>query len=212
MNLQMVLKLIFRDFSVYRARIIITSVIALVVGMFMIFINTHLDRMFGGSSSFIILTIIVPFLPELKNKSVWIQTASLPVSRKAMVTSRFLSSLLISAINLLIWVIVFNVLMKVLKSDPKYALSSTIISIVWMNLIFSLALFYFAYYRFSFMVALGFYLFSMIIPQLLQTLLNRTRGFVLEDFNQSFSLSIMAISLLIISFSVSYFHFPKKDL
>ncbi|MCK5402216.1 MAG: ABC-2 transporter permease [Flavobacteriaceae bacterium] len=213
MNTQMILKLILRDFSVYRTRIIGVSLIVLLMGMFMIFINTNLSRMFtSGTTSFIIVTIIVPFLLELKNKSVWIHTASLPVTRKNMVIARFLISLFIITINLLIWIIVYNVLLKILHSDPKYALNSNMIIFVWMNLLMGLAIFYFAYFRFNFIVAIGFYLFSMIFPQLLQTILNRTTGFVLEDFNQPLGLSIMALTLFLFSFFYSIVHFRKKDL
>jgi hypothetical protein len=213
MNTQMILKLISRDFSVYRTRIIGVSLIAILMGMFMIFINTNLSRMFtSGTTSFIIVTIIVPFLSELKNKSVWVHTASLPVTRKDMVIARFLISLFITTINLLIWIIVYNMLLKILHSDPKYTLNSNMIILVYMNLLGGLALFYFAYFRFSFIVAMGFYLFSMIFPQLFQTVLNRTSGFVVEDFNQSFGLSILALSLFVFSFLFSIIHFRKKDL
>lgn len=212
MNTQMITKLILRDLKVYRMRIVGISFICLVLGMFMIFINTHLDRMFAGSCSFIFITIIVPFLLELKNKSVWIHTASLPVSRKAMVISRFLVSLFIVSINLIIWIIVFNGLMEILQADPKYALSNDLVLIVWMNLLFNLALFYFVYYRFSFMAAMGIYLLSTIFPQLIQTILYRTSGFAIEDFDQPLGLSIVAISLFMLAFYFSLTHFPKRDL
>lgn len=213
MNAQIILKLISRDFRAYRKSILGVSFIALIMGMFMIFINTNLSRMFAsGVTSFIIISVIVPFLPELKNKSVWIHTASLPVTRIDMVIARFLISLCIVTINLLIYIIVYNIFLKILHADPKYALNTDMIVFAWMNLLIGLALFYFAYFRFSFIVAVGFYLFSMIFPQLLQTVLNRTTGFVIEDFNQSFGLSIMALILFIFSFFFSIIHFQKKDL
>lgn len=212
MNSQMIIKLILRDLSTYRIRIIGASIGALVMGMFMIFINTHLDRMFAGSSSFIIMAIIIPFLPELKNNSVWVHTASLPVSRKAMVVARFVTSTLIAVINLIIWIAVFHLLFKVLNADPQYALGINVIVIVAMHLLFSLALFYFAYYRFNFISAMGFYLLSMIFPQLIQTFLSKTTDFVIEDFDQPLGLSVVAIGLIILAFYSSISYFPKKDL
>jgi hypothetical protein len=213
MNVQIILKLVSRDFRVYRSRILGVSLIALIMGMFMIFINTNLSRMFtSGVTSFIILTIIIPFLPELKNNAVRNHTASLPVTRKDMVMARFLISLSIIAINLLIHIIVYNLLLNILKADPKYALSSDMIVFVWMNLLIGLSLFYFGYFRFSFMVAMGFYLFTMMFPLLFQTILNRTTGYVMEDFNQSLGLSILALTLFLFSFFYSIVHFRKKDL
>lgn len=213
MNVQIILQLIAREFRVYRTRILGVSLIALIMGMFMIFINTNLSRMFtSGVTSFIILTIIIPFLPELKNRAVRTHTASLPVTRKDMVIARFLISLIIITINLMIHIVTYNVLLKILHSDPKYALSSDMIVFSWMNLLIGLALFYFAYFRFSFIVAMGFYLFTMMFPLLFQTILNRTTGYVMEDFNQSFGLSIMALTLFLFSFFYSIAHFRKKDL
>jgi hypothetical protein len=213
MSVQIILKLISRDFRVYRTRIIGVSLMALIMGMFMIFINTNLSRMFAsGVTSFIILTVIVPFLPELKNKVVRNHTASLPVTRKDMVIARFLISLAIITINLVIYIIVYNLLLNILNADPKYALSSDMIVFVWMDLLIGLSLFYFAYFRFSFMAAMGFYLFSMLFPLLFQTILNRTTGYVMEDFNQSLGLSIMALTLFFFSFFYSIVHFRKKDL
>ncbi|AFU68318.1 hypothetical protein P700755_001396 [Psychroflexus torquis ATCC 700755] len=213
MNLQIILKLVSRDFRVYRTRILGVSLMALTMGMFMIFINTNLSRMFtSGVTSFIILTVIVPFLPELKNKAVRNHTASLPLTRKEMVIARFLISIAIITINLLIYIIVYHLLLTSLDADPKYALSIDIIVFAWMNLLIGLALFYFAYFRFSFMVAMGFYLFSILFPQLLQTILQRTMGFVIEDFNQPLGLSIIALTLFSFSFFHSIAHFRKKDL
>ncbi len=111
-----------------------------------------------------------------------------------------------------VWVIAYGVCLKILNSDPKYALSFDMIVFTWMNLLLGLAIFYFAYFRFSFMVAMGFYLFSMIFPLLIQTLLKRTTGFVLEDFNQPLGLSIIALSLFLFSFFHSIAYFRKKDL
>lgn len=213
MNTQIILKLVSRDFRVYRTRILGVSLMALIMGMFMIFINTNLSRMFtSGVSSFIILTIIIPFLPELKNNAVRNHTASLPVTRKDMVIARFLISIAIITINLLIHIIIYHLLLKILQADPKHVLSINMIAFAWMNLLIGLALFYFAYFRFSFMVAMGFYLFSMLFPQLLQTVLQRTTGYVIEDFSQPFALTILALILFLFSFFHSIVHFRKKDL
>lgn len=208
----MITQLMLRDFRAYNSRIIVVSLVALALGMLMIFINTRLDRMFAGSTSFIIISIIIPFIPELKNRSTWLHTASLPVSRKAMVISRLLISLIIAAVNLVIWVITYSILLIVLNADPQYALKINTIVIVAMHLLISVALFYLAYFKLSFFGAMAFYVALMILPQLIQTILTKTSDFVIEDFNQPFTLMIVAGCLSLIAFYSSVHYFPKRDL
>ena len=212
MNNNIILKLILRDFKAYKLRIIGISAATLVMGMLMIFINTNLARMFASGASIIFITIIFPFISELKNSSVWQHTASLPVTRKAMVTARFIISLAIIAINTALWVAAYKVLMVLLVSDPKYVLSDTIILMVSMNLLLNLALFYLVYFRFNFTAAIGIYLFLMIVPSFVQLGLNLSYGILIENFNQPLALSIIAVSLLILSFLLSIRSFPKRDI
>ncbi len=212
MSNNIIWSLILRDFSAYRARIIGISIVTFVMGMLMIFINTNLSRMFASGASIIFITIIFPFISELKNSSVWQHTASLPVTRKTMVTARFIISMAIITINIILWVGAYKLLFILLASDPKYALSNTIILMVSMNLLLNLALFYFVYYRFNFTAAIGIYLFLMIVPSFVQLGLNFNYGMFVENFNQPLALSIISVSLLIISFLLSISHFPKRDI
>ena len=102
--------------------------------------------------------------------------------------------------------------MVLLATDPKYALSNSIIILVSMNLVLNLALFYLVYFRFSFTIAIGIYVFLMIVPSFVQTYLNLNHGVLIENFNQPLALSIVATSLLIISFLSSISYFNKRDL
>ncbi len=212
MNSQMIKKLIIRDYIVYRKWILGTSLTGLIMGMFFIFVNSQLDRMFAGASSIIIITVVLPFIPELQSKGFRVNTASLPVTRKAMVVSRYLISLIIVTVNLMLWVAIYYGLMFLLNRDVIYLIGPGLIIIVWMILLFNLALFYFAYYRFSFFVAMGFYLFSMVFPQIFKTLLKQFNGFVIEDINQSVVMAIISVLLFVLSFFYSILHFQKKDL
>jgi len=212
MNKEIIFKLIARDFRAYRLRIIGISAVTLVMGMLMIFINTNLSRMFASGASIIFITIIFPFIAELKNSSIWQHTASLPVTRKAMVTARFIISLAIITINIILWVGAYKILFVLLGSDVKYALSNTIISMVSMNLLLNLALFYLVYFRYNFTAAMGIYLFLMIVPSFVQLGLKLSYGILIENFNQPLALSIIAISLLILSFLFSIRSFPKRDI
>tara|TARA_R110001599_G_scaffold203055_1_gene399982 strand:- start:6646 stop:7194 length:549 start_codon:yes stop_codon:yes gene_type:complete len=182
------------------------------MGMLLIFINTNLSRMFASGASIIFVTIIFPFISELKNKSVWQHTASLPVTRKSIVTARFIVSLVIIVINIMLWVGAYKLLMVLLVTDPKYALSNSIIIMVSMNLLLNTAVFYLVYFRFNFTSAIGIYLFLMIVPSFVQTYLNLNHGLLIENFNQPLALSIVATGLLIISLFSSIKHFNKKDL
>ncbi len=208
----MIAQLMKRDLSVYKKRIIGVSLGALLIGMLMVFVNTNLDRMFSGAGSFIILSVIVPFLPELKNKSVWVHTASLPVSRRAMVLARFFVSLLITGLNLVLWVVSYVVLMDLFQSDAQYALRPNIVLNVAMSVLFSLSLFYFAYFRFNFIGAMVFYLISVLMPQLVQTLLYKTTNFEFENFNQPLLMTTIYIGLFVIALLSSLHIFPKRDL
>ena len=92
MSNNIIWNLMLRDLRAYKWYIIGISFIVLVMGMLMIFINTNLSRMFASGASIIFVTIIFPFISELKNRSIWQHTASLPVTRKSIVTARFIIS------------------------------------------------------------------------------------------------------------------------
>ena len=201
---KIILNLFLRDFKVYHMRILSSSFILLMVGMFMIFINSSIDLAFEGSTNLIVVLIIISFLPELKNKNVWTHTASLPVLRKEMVISRFLISVCIVTANLIIWALVFTILKEVLYSESQYSLSEKIVFYAWGELLLNLALFYFVFYRFNYIIVIGFYVFMMIASRILQVEFNL--------FLENYSLNILYISLFIISLYSSIIHFKKKDL
>jgi hypothetical protein len=174
------------------------------VGMFMIFINSSIDLEIEGSTNLIVVLIIISFLPELKNKNVWTHTASLPVLRKEMVISRFLISVCIVTANLIIWALVFIFLKEVLYSESQYSISEKIFFYAWGELLLNLALFYFVFYRFNYIIVIGFYVFMMIASRILQVEFNL--------FLENYSLNILYISLFIFSLYTSIIHFKKKNL
>lgn len=212
MNKHIIWNLMLRDGLAYKKHIVGISLISLIMGMLMIFVNTNLSRMFASGASIVFITIIVPFISELKNKSIWQHTASLPVTRKAMVTARFLISLAILAINIIMWVVAFEVLFSLLNADPKYAINGSIIVMVSMSLVLNLAVFYLIYFRFNFFTALGIYLFLMIVPSLIQVALSATYGVFIENFNKPVPISIISIGILCLSYFSSANHFSKRDI
>jgi len=208
----MIFKLIQKDFFAYQKLIFFMSGITLVAGMFMIFVNTNLPQMFtSGANSFIIVAILIPFFPELKN-SVLLQTASLPVTRKSMVTARYVISLMIAFVNLLVWVGAYIVLTKLLNTDPKYSMNFTMVAVVSLNLLFNLTLFYFAFYRFNYFGAIVFYLISIFVPLILQANLLPRAQFSVAGFEYSLVPAVLIIGLFAASYFSSWVYFPKKDL
>lgn len=201
---KIILNLFLRDFKVYHMRILSSSFILLMIGMFMIFINSSIDSAFEGSTNLIVLLIIISFLPELKNKNVWTHTASLPVLRKEMVVSRYLISVCIVTANLIVWLLVFTILKEVLYSESQYSISGKIVFYAWGELLLNLALFYFVFYRFNYIIVIGFYVFMMIASRILQVEFNL--------FLENYSLNILYISLFIFSLYISIIHFKKKDI
>ncbi len=188
------------------------SAVTLVAGMFMIFVNTNLPQMFSsGANSFIIIAILIPFFPELKN-GVMVHTASLPVTRKAMVSARYLISLLIAFVNLLVWVGAYIALTRLLNSDPKYFMSLTMIVVVGLNILFNMTLFYFAFYRFNFFGAMAFYLLSVFVPIIIQSNLLNKAQFSVAGFAYALVPALVVVGMFALSYLSSWVYFPKKDL
>ena len=216
MTSQMIFLLIVRDLKAYRRQILGWSVFALVRGMFTIFVNTHLDRMFAGGSNLIFLAAVWPFLMEIKDTSPWMHTASLPVTRPAIVISRYLSSLSIAAINLVIWVLLFNLIQTLFIPGSEYVVGGKVAFYVWMDLLFHVGVFYFAYYRFNFIVAIAFYFIPIFLPTILRGVFSAEvipmSDHVIEDGNLFSTGVLVAIGVFMVSFSSSIFHFHRKDI
>lgn len=216
MNTNAIIKLIQRDFRVYARPILQWSFFGLVAGMFFIFVNTNLVRMFTGSANFIFIASIWPFVLELKNNSTWVHTSSLPVSRREVVTARYLVSLMIGAVNLAIWVGAFFVLHNLLNADPQYMLNSKAVLYVWMDLLFSFGLIYFAYYRFTLAIGLVFYLVMTLVPQLLRSFLGTDviplSDTVIANFSLFSTGAIVAMVVFALSYVSSLQYFPKREL
>ena len=164
----------------------------------------------------IIVAACFPFFNELRNSSTWIQSASLPVSRKEMVIARYLISLAIVFANFMIWIVAYNLLQALIAPEVQYVLTGKVVSYAIMDLIFSLAAFYFIYYRFKHIISIGLYVLLMILPTALRAILS-TKYIPLSDAVVEnvtlFSVgSVVALALFIISFLSSIYSFPRKDL
>ena len=101
--------------------------------------------------------------------------------------------------------------------EPQYLVSPKVIFIALLLTLFHWALFYVGFYRFSIIVTIMFYGFSIIFPSILLIKFWRTKDtfvpyFVSEDFNLFLVALLVPIILFIISFNLSLSHFQKKDL
>ena len=213
MNRGMILNLIQKDFKTYAQQIAGTSLLVLLFGMFTIFINSNTLGMFTSSSaSLICLVVIIVFVPELQSRQAWIQTASLPVSRKAIVRARFSTAIIIALGNLLLWLVAFRVLDTIFHPENPTIISVNDILYTCTYILLNLSLYYLVFYRFHLIVVIGMH----ILPTILWTLISQGST-VLGDViaaqpNLLLGWSVGVIGLFLLSFYSASTYFQKKNL
>ncbi|NQX80883.1 MAG: hypothetical protein HRT66_02665 [Flavobacteriaceae bacterium] len=208
-----IIKLVIRDFTVQKTIIIGATLAMLTMGMFFVFINTNLSRIFiSGANSNIIIVAILPFISELKTRNIWTQTASMPISRASIVLARLISSLSIIVFNLLLWVVTFYLMTVIFDTDPKYNINGSMILSIFMNILINISFFLFAFYRFNLIITMGFYIVSLLFTRIMMDILSQAVNFVLEGFDKPIQLSIIAISIASISLYFNLRYFKKKEL
>lgn len=207
MNYNMIFKLMVRDLSVYRLSFLLISFLMLAVGMVTIFVNTNTVGMFTSSGSSISMVVMAAYMVELKTRSAWIHTASLPVTKRAMVTARFLTSLLVCAVNLLLWFLAFNLL----SGSATPALGAEVILFTWIQVLFQLALYFFVFYRFNMIVVMGVYLLPTVLWAMFSPKATPMSDVVIGDF-QIFLIWVLAsLGLLVASYFSALSYLKKKD-
>lgn len=213
MKYNMILLLISTDIKANWKRITFTSIACLIVGMLMIFVNTYLLKMFAsGSKSFIVTILFIAFIREIERKSIWTHLLSLPVKRSSMVKAKYLLSILVLTVNLFIWVISYQ-LIKGWLGIVEYQMTTAVVLTVWLNLLFHSGIFFFAFYRFNFIVTIGINVLSMLIPSVVMTLTGQLKTQALPTFNHQFLiLTVLAFSIFIISYFLSLIHFKQKNI
>ncbi len=212
MNWNMILKLIARDLRVYRWSFVLLSALMLAIGMLTIFVNTNTVGMFTSSSSSIAMVAIAAFMSELKTKSAWIHTLSLPVTKKDMVTARFMSTLLISALNLVLWLIAFNLLAEVINPGYGALIGPREILYTWVQILFRIALYFFVFYRFNIIVIVAVYLLPTVLYAIFSPKATPMSDLVLDDFNLFLTWILGSVVLLGASYYSALSYLKKKDL
>lgn len=213
MNRGMILNLIQKDFRTYAQQIVSTSLLILLFGMLTIFLNSNTLGMFTSSSaSLISLVVIIVFVPELQSPQAWIQTASLPVSRKGMVRARFLTAIIIVLGNLALWLVAFRALDTIFHPENPTVFGVNDILYTSMYILLNLSLYYLVFYRFHLIVVIGIH----ILPTILWTLISQGST-VLGDViaaqpNLLLGWSVGIIGLFLLSFYSASTYFQKKNL
>ena len=179
----------------------------------MIFINTNTTQIFiSGLGNMIINVVIGSFALEQMNDRVRIHTVSLPVTRKAIVVSRFVSALVIIFANFAIHLVVFNMLQAVLKPEAGLVMSPQVIMYLSLDMLFKLALYHFFFYRLNLIAMIIVYFLPVTLYGLL-----RPKGLLLNEIimGDPFWFAIWGVSvigLFAFSYFSAYYYFNTKDI
>jgi hypothetical protein len=180
--------------------------------MFTIFINTQIVRIFAGSGGMITMIVISAYMKERKNESAWIHMASLPVTRKAMNTARFITALLVCALNLLVWLISYNIIVTFARVEPAYITSFTIIGYFWFSMLIHLAMYFFVYYSFNNIVVIAMYFIPMLAISFLHPEGLTVGEYIMDGGYRIIEYGLWCTGLFICSYLVSTYYFTKKNL
>jgi len=212
MNIATISSLIKKDLKVFKVYFISISVLMLIVSMLIIVANTNMIRIFAGSGSSIAIITIYTFMLERKNRSAWAHISSLPVSRIEMNTARFLTVLLVSSVNLMIWVLAYHSILYFVIEKPQHAASMSIIAFAFMNILIYLALYFIFYYRVNNVAIMIVY----IIPALAINFINPSDSsfaeYIVGDSYRFGLFCCCSILLFIGAYFNSNYYFKKKEL
>ena len=211
MNTYMIRQLVYRDFRAYKVQIIGLSVFMLVMSMFITFVNTNTIRVFASGIGNIIMVVIGSFAMEQADNVVRMHTASLPVSRKEIVTARFISALLIVIVNTILHFAVFNLLEPQIHENPQYT-SFGLFIYAMMYGVLQLSIYYLIFYRVNLMMAVILF----VLPAVLWTTISQGSDFMKTDIAENTTYLLLFCVAVLIVFSCSYFltvrYFNKKEL
>ena len=211
MNTYMVKQLVYRDFRAYSVQIIGLSIFMLVLSMFITFVNTHTLRIFTSGIGNIIMVVIGSFAMEQADNVVRMHTASLPVSRKEIVTARYISALLIVVVNTILHFVVFNLLEPRIHEDPQYT-SPGLFVYAMMYGVFQLSIYYLIFYRVNLMMAVIIF----VLPAVLWTTISQGADFIKADIAENTTYLLLFCAAVLIVFSGSYLltvrYFNQKEL
>lgn len=212
-------QLVLKDLNVYRNKILGFALLGIGVVLSIIYMPD--SENIAGSlvmrfSLFISVAGTLPFIDELKGQTTLL-SASLPVTRRAIVTSKYLVSSTISICNLLVCTITYFAISGALSYNMPLSITIKTLLIVILFMLFHLAFFYFSFFRFNIIITYIVYAFSQFLPVYLLITIWRTKDSFQPTFeNQDTSVFMIAggvtVALLAISFFVSISNFRQKDI
>lgn len=212
MNIAAATSLIKKDLNVFKAYFISISVLMLIVSMLIIVANTNMVRIFAGSGSSIAIIAIYTFMLERKNASSWTHIASLPVTRIEMNTARFLTVLLVSTANLIIWIFAYHSILYFVIEKPQHTASISIIVFAFMNILIYMALYFIFYYRLNNIAIMIVYIIPALAINFIDPSDSSFAEYIIGD-SYIFGLFCSCSTLLFIgAYLYSNYYFKNKEL
>jgi len=212
MNIARIVYLVKKDLNVFKRYYIGISLLMLAVSMLIIVANTNMIRIFSASGSSIAIVAIYTFMIERKTLSAWSHIASLPIDRKEMNTARFLSVLLISTTNLILWVLCYHSILYFVIDRPEHTASISVVVFAFMNMLIYLALYFICYYRVNNIAIMLVY----IIPVLLLNFMNPGETsfseYIINDDRRFWIFCSCSLGVFIGSYVYSNHYFKSKAL
>ncbi|PCI31469.1 MAG: hypothetical protein COB60_11595 [Flavobacteriaceae bacterium] len=212
MNIATITHLIKKDLNVFKVYYISISVLMLIVSMLVVVANTNMLRIFAGSGSSIAIIAIYTFMLERKNGSAWFHIASLPVTRIEINTARFLTVLLISVVNLIIWIIAYHSILYFVIESTEHTASIAIIVYAFMNILIYLALYFIFYYRVNNIVIMMVYIIPVLAINFIDPSDSSFAEFIIGDSYRFGLFCGFSILLFTGAYLYSNYYFKNKEL
>lgn len=212
MNIARIGYLVKKDLNVFKVYYISITLLMLAVSMFIIVANTNMIRIFAGSGSSIAIIAIYTFMLERKTASAWTHIASLPVTRTEMNTARFISVLLISTTNLILWALSYHSLLYFVIESFEHSASISVIVFAFMNILIYLALYFIFYYRVNNIVIMIVYIIPVLAINFMNPSETSFSEYIIEDGYRFGVFCTCSLLLFIGSYVYSNYYFKYKAL
>ncbi len=212
MNSARIAYLVKKDLTVFNLYFISISLLMLVVSMFIIVANTNMIQIFAGSGSSIAIIAIYTFMLERKTASAWAHIASLPVTRAEINTARYISVLLISATNLILWVLSYHAILYFAIESPEHTASVSVIVFAFMNMLIYLGVYFIFYYRVNNIAIMLVYIIPVLVLNFMNPGETSFSEYIVNDGFRFWVFCSCSLLLFIGSYVYSNHYFKNKAL
>jgi len=204
--------LVKKDLNVFSLYFISISLLMLVVSMFIIVANTNMVQIFASSGSSIAIIAIYTFMLERKTESAWAHIASLPVTRAEINTARYISVLLISATNLILWVLSYHAILYFAIESPEHTASVSVIVFAFMNMLIYLGVYFIFYYRVNNIAIMLVYIIPVLVLNFMNPGETSFSEYIVNDGFRFWVFCSCSLLLFIGSYVYSNHYFKNKAL